>query len=157
MQLSPSSVLDKAINIANSLGVLPYTIQSGSVEARDLGSQQAWGLFEMVQSPDMPDYNGVAMAWDDRSKKLLIDVNAIIRHYSANAEALQADYTKYKEQIDQIRKQNRGRGMTLQYDGMEPDVRGVSSDSPLNVVNNRGAGGVPAVQSVPSVGAVPSR
>lgn len=148
LSINPAAVLTRAVQIANSLGVLPYTIHPSSVEARDLGSQQAWGLFEMVQSPGDPNYSGVAMAWDDNSKKLFIDVNSIIKHYSGNFEAVQADYQKYKDQVNTIKEINKNRLMTKQYDGVEPDVPGISSDNPLQVVAPN--------QAMPAVGAVPS-
>lgn len=136
--ISEDQLLTKAIEIANSKN--EFYIPRSSVKNVKLGPSQ-WGQFEMIQGPDTTHENDITIAWDKNDRKLMVDVSSIIDEYN---KAMSHSQTQ-------------NNNVTQQVDGQEPDVPGVSQDSPASVISPSSSTGIGAVPTASSIGSVPSR
>jgi hypothetical protein len=129
--ISNQEILNIAIRDANSKN--DFYIPTNAVEDVSLDRTQ-WGEFEMIQTPGFPPSmeptSNPHMAWDEQSRKLKVDVDAIVEEYN---KALEMSYQQQ-------------RPSTIQDDGVTPDVPGVSQQPPNDM-------GVPSVPAIPGIGA----
>lgn len=131
-QLSPDSLLDKAIAIANSHN--GFRIPRNAVVNAKLGPE-VWGEFEMNQGPDLELDEDTTVAWDHNNRKLLVDVESIINEYN-RAVSLSTN----NQQQNPSSSQNNNIENTLQEHNVQPSTPEEQQSVPT----------VQSVQGVPS-------
>lgn len=128
-------LLVKAINISNLKN--SFYIPPDLVRDVPLGGH--WGQFEAIQTPDGQVKQAPAsphVAWNEKDRKLDIDVTSIVNSYDKSLQGLKPTYPA-----------------TFQDDGTEPDLPGVSRQPPVRSPEQ----GQQGRTAVPSRSAVPSR
>ncbi len=131
--MSNQAILRKSVQVAN--GKNDFFIPLESIEDASLGSDNAWGQFEMTQGPQPGSATSDPhIAWSDRDRTLKVDVEAIVDEYN---------------RVVEMSLQQQPHPATYQNDGIEADIPGVSQQEPQTSID--------AIQARPSVPAIGAR